>query len=285
MWGDRRFAGLTERGKLLWCYLLTGPDVTSLPGLLVVGRAHLAEAMGWDLRTLERVWAELSVSNEDGIPMAEADWSSRVVWLPMAWKHNTPANPSVVAGWKDAWRVIPECDLKERAAVVLASKVKPLGRLYALALDRVFGTVQDTVPDTVSDTVSETVADTSSTPSLVRVRAAPAPAPALSLGGSRGGAVTLDEPMPTSCAARVETVSMTTGWKPSDIQAEWLKFLGAVATKFPRSELESRWQKWLADAKGYAAKETRREKANGTYGRHPVPRQQTPADAPWLPKD
>ena len=43
-WGDERFRALSEAGKHLWLYLLTGNEVTSLPGILVVGRAVVVAA-------------------------------------------------------------------------------------------------------------------------------------------------------------------------------------------------------------------------------------------------
>ena len=47
MWADAKFLSLGDRAKLLWVYLLTGTSTTSLPGVIVAGRAQIAEHLGW----------------------------------------------------------------------------------------------------------------------------------------------------------------------------------------------------------------------------------------------
>lgn len=117
IWGDARFRSLSDDAQRLWFYLLTGHEVTNLPGVLVLGRAALAEALRWDVdRTLD-AFAELeaAIDPEDGLPLAKADWGARVIYLPNGPRHNPPANPNVVAGWRDPWRAVPECNLKREA--------------------------------------------------------------------------------------------------------------------------------------------------------------------------
>jgi hypothetical protein len=120
-WGDEKFDALSESAKLLWFYLLTGPETTSLPGLIVIGRAALAEAMKWDVRKLDRAFGELKSSG-----MAVADWRARLVWLPKGVRHNAPQNPSVVQGWREHLKVLPGCPLKRQAISGLASEIEKL---------------------------------------------------------------------------------------------------------------------------------------------------------------
>ncbi len=117
MWGDAKFQSLGERAKLLWCYLLTGPEVTSLPGIIVAGRLHLAEALGWTPEAFEEAFREAFAKG-----MAKADWKARVIWLPNAWRYNRPESPNVVRSWRDHWDNTPECELKVEAYQAL----KPL---------------------------------------------------------------------------------------------------------------------------------------------------------------
>ena len=103
-------------------------------------------------------------------------------------------------------------------------------------------------------------------------------------GPPRPDVVTLDEPMPAGALARVETIAMNRGWRPADVDSEWLKYLGKTATRRPRSELEPGWQAWLVDAERYAKRDAQRDAARATPRAFP-PRQKTPVNAPWLPKD
>jgi len=135
-WGDERFRSLSEPAQRLWFYLLTGPEVTSLPGLIVVGRAGLAEALGWSPSKLDRCFAELErATNEEGVPMAKADWRARLVWLPKGYRHNVPHNTNVILGWKELWRAVPECALKHEALIVLREFVATLGESFVTAFE------------------------------------------------------------------------------------------------------------------------------------------------------
>lgn len=114
VYADDKFGELSPMqpsGQSLFLYLLTGPHCTSLPGVIVCGRAGLAEALGWSLEDFDRCFAELEQR-----AMVAADWKRRVIWLPNAIKHNRPENPNVVKSWAAHWREVPSCELKDRAA-------------------------------------------------------------------------------------------------------------------------------------------------------------------------
>jgi hypothetical protein len=140
VWADAKFARLSDEAKLLWFYLMTCPETTSLPGVIVAGPAGMAEALGWDLKGFGKGFGELF---REGL--AKASWQpprngsevafgkGRLVWLPNAWKYNRPENPNVVLGWGKHWDVVPECPLKDEIYQVLESFTKGLGKGFAEA--------------------------------------------------------------------------------------------------------------------------------------------------------
>lgn len=205
-WGDKRFASLSQDAKLLWLYLLTGPQVTSLPGVLVLGKATLSEALEWSTRRVNNALEELSRTNDSGVvPMIKTDWKSRLVWLPNAFRHNKPANPSVVRGWRDHWRCTPECDLKLEIEVELRARIASMVsegiNEYLMEFDELTGksparsrppSEPKQVPPSPAPSSTPSLSPSlppSSSPSLARTRTdtAPVTSPALS-GDERGSA-------------------------------------------------------------------------------------------------
>jgi hypothetical protein len=137
MWSDARFVALGDDAKLLWVRLLTGPEASALPGLIVSGRLALAEAMGWSPKKFDRAFADLSKqTDEHEHPMAVADWPRRVVWLPQAQRHRRrPKNPNEVLSWRDFWKIVPDCELKRQHAGKLRPFLSQLGDSFATAFD------------------------------------------------------------------------------------------------------------------------------------------------------
>jgi len=77
-----------------------------VPGILTIGEMGLAEALGWETKHLRRCFE--AVSNAG---LVVADWSSRIVFLPNACRHNPPASVNNVKGWADCLKELPETDL------------------------------------------------------------------------------------------------------------------------------------------------------------------------------
>ena len=119
MWGDAKFRALSQDAKFLWLYLLTGPDTTSLPGLVVGGVAHFSEAIGWKEDFFLAKFGEISDRG-----MAFSDWSARLIWIPNAIRYNSPQSPNVVRNWASHWSQIPECELKSIARSRLYEHMK-----------------------------------------------------------------------------------------------------------------------------------------------------------------
>lgn len=111
MYGDKKFKRLSPilpSGQSLWCYLLTGPHTTGLPGLFNLGRRAASEALGWSPKDFDRCWDEIN-----SLDMAKADWESRVVLIPNAIYYNRPDSPNVIRGWSSAYDAVPECKLRD----------------------------------------------------------------------------------------------------------------------------------------------------------------------------
>jgi hypothetical protein len=131
-WMDAKFRSLSADAKLLWFYLLTGPESTSLPGVIVAGRAQLAESLGWELERFGIRYRELSDRG-----MAKADFDARLVWLPNAIKYRAPANSKVILGWKAIWDNVPECQLKQLIYQHLETHVATRGDAFVHAWNRI----------------------------------------------------------------------------------------------------------------------------------------------------
>jgi hypothetical protein len=134
MYGDAKFAKLSPllpSGQSLWLYLLTGPHTGAIPGVFVIGRAAMAEALDWAIEAFDKAFAEVLAQG-----MVEFDAKSRLWFIPKAIQHNQPASPNVVRSWRAQWAVLPECALRERIAEALDDA---LGEPYAAAFAEVSG--------------------------------------------------------------------------------------------------------------------------------------------------
>lgn len=128
MWNDqafRRLSGPQPNAQTLWVRLLTGPEQTCIPGLFPAWEAGLAQSLGWPLERFRERFRELF---QEGL--IQADWEAGLVWIPNAIKHNQPANPNMIAHWRDTWVELPECALKAKAYQELKLFLEPLGKPY-----------------------------------------------------------------------------------------------------------------------------------------------------------
>ena len=128
MWADAKFLSLGDRAKLLWVYLLTGTSTTSLPGVIVAGRAQIAEHLGWSPEVFAEAFGEVFRKG-----MAKADWEARVVFLPRASRYASPESPNVIRGWRTLWDEVPECALKCEAYHALKAFAEALPEAFRKA--------------------------------------------------------------------------------------------------------------------------------------------------------
>jgi hypothetical protein len=125
MWGDAKFRSLSSappNAQTLWIYLLTGEHTNQIPGLSTAGASRLAEDLTWPIERFRRCWAEIADAG-----MAHADWDARVVWVPNAIRYNQPVSPNVVKSWAKTWRLVAQCELKERARRELHKAMRDRG--------------------------------------------------------------------------------------------------------------------------------------------------------------
>jgi hypothetical protein len=165
MWNDERFRRLSAPppcGQSLWQRLLTGPELSNIPGLFMAWEAGLAQSLGWPLgtpldpsakdrvtlperisdpsgkgdqilpgrlpTTFREAWSELEIEG-----MATADWTVGLVWIPKAIEHNQPESPNVVRGWRTTWNELPECAVKCQAYQELGAFLAKVGGSFASA--------------------------------------------------------------------------------------------------------------------------------------------------------
>ena len=137
MYGDEKFSRLTPlqpSGQALWIYLLTGPHTGPVPGLFVIGRAALAEILGWDEEAFSKAFAEVFAEG-----LVEFDAKSRLWFIPKAIRHNMPANPNVVRSWRGPLALMPECDLRERAMACISAALFSLSDAFGRAFEEACG--------------------------------------------------------------------------------------------------------------------------------------------------
>ena len=112
MWNDEKFRALSSpkpNGQSLWIYLLTGPhNIESLPGLFNLGKATLAEKIGWTEEATVKLMGDLKKKR-----MAAFDWNLQVIHLPNAIWYRPPANPNILKHWGKIFEMIPACGLKD----------------------------------------------------------------------------------------------------------------------------------------------------------------------------
>jgi hypothetical protein len=149
-WDDDVLIEADDFETRVWFGLLTGPQVTNLPGLMLCSSLSLAEAVR---RPPDRVLTTLRAFVDRG--RLELDEKFRVIRLPNAPKHNLPENPKVVLGWWKRWCELPESQLKYRhiqslrEAIDIAMKIGHGGD-FSDVWARTFGTVDVDCSETVS---------------------------------------------------------------------------------------------------------------------------------------
>lgn len=102
VWGDRKFAALSDDGQLLFFRLLTHPNMTGL-GAMRAGVGGLTEEAGWKIERFKRAFAELTA-----VGMVEYDAQAHLICFPNFARYNRPESPNVVRGWAKAFATLPE---------------------------------------------------------------------------------------------------------------------------------------------------------------------------------
>jgi hypothetical protein len=152
IWNDARFRTLSERGKLVFLFLLTHPNSTML-GAMRASVPGLAAELEMSTKAFQDAFGE---ALSRGI--AKHDLGASFIWLPNFLKYNRPESPNVVRSWPDAFDLIPECALKRDLFEQLKAFVEGLSdgfkEAFAEAFPKDYGE-SVTVTEAVTVTVTE----------------------------------------------------------------------------------------------------------------------------------
>ncbi len=107
IWNDAKFTDLSERGRLVFLFVLTHPHMTML-GAMRATIPGLATELKMDLKGFSEAFAEASSKG-----MVKHCEKAHFIWLPNFLKYNRPESPNVVKSWPEAFDLVPECDLKD----------------------------------------------------------------------------------------------------------------------------------------------------------------------------
>ena len=111
---EQRFRHLSKmppsaQGLLLW--LLGCPFSIRVPGVIVAGRAQIAERLGWPIEAFDACFKELTDKG-----YCEADWEAGVLYFAeeLHEEDNAPASPNTAKTWRGELDNAPQCGLIER---------------------------------------------------------------------------------------------------------------------------------------------------------------------------
>lgn len=130
---------LSDAGKLLAAYLVTGPHSNGL-GCYRLPDGYVMADFGWTVDKVTKAFEELS---RNGF----AYRFESVVFIPNFLRWNKIANPKVAAARQKEFEALPKGDAKSRVARALLE--------FGNHISDQFRTVLDTVSQTVSQTVSK----------------------------------------------------------------------------------------------------------------------------------
>jgi hypothetical protein len=110
IWNDPEFRELDDPTRILWLFLLTGPQTTNLPGLFVAGELEVADRANLTPEDVRKGFRELF-----RLGWARVCERSRLVWIPKRINHDPPANPNVVKSWRGPLEELPASPLLQEA--------------------------------------------------------------------------------------------------------------------------------------------------------------------------
>lgn len=264
LWSDekvRRLSALKPSGQALWLYLLTGPHTGPIPGVFVAGRAALSEALEWEIEDFDACLAELTAQG-----LVCFDRPSRLWFIPNAVKHNPPASPNVVRGWRNAWTLLPEGQMREEVGEALMLALEASSKPCAEALREVFGKASskpspDPSPNQEAgirkQETGSSIQEQEQQEATSRGRGkAPTAAAAASTRGSR---LPVDWVLPKAWGEWA--LAEFPAWTADKVRTEAAKFAdhwhakaGRDATK---ADWHAAWRKWTRNAEEFAPKAPR----------------------------
>jgi hypothetical protein len=108
IWNDQKFNSLSDKGKLVFFFLLTHPHMTPV-GAMRGTMAGFAEELGWETKAFREAFREPLLKG-----MVKHNQEAHFVSLPNFIKYNPPESPNVVTAWAKCMDDIPECLEKDQ---------------------------------------------------------------------------------------------------------------------------------------------------------------------------
>lgn len=146
MWDDDLIVDADDLTRTVWFLLLTGPQVTNLPGLMQATATSIADVLRREPSDIRRVLQWLAKSGR-----IELDERRRMIRVINAPRYNEPENTNVLKGWFNTWRRLPDSSLKYSHIASLRESVdttiahtEPEKRgAWTRVWDATFGTVSE----------------------------------------------------------------------------------------------------------------------------------------------
>lgn len=120
LWHDPRFRALSERGRLLFMYLLSCPH-RNLEGLFVLPVGYASADLGWEPETVAGTIAETV-----GQGLIAYDETVALVFIVDSLRYQAPANPNMVTAALNKLEALPDSPLLERFYADAQRYAKPL---------------------------------------------------------------------------------------------------------------------------------------------------------------
>ncbi len=146
VWNDRKVLALSDRGKVLWLYLLTSPFMLPIPGVIVAGEMAIAEQLGWQPKGVGEGFGEL-LAKGLGVTRFE-----RLIWLHKALSYQPICGPNHISAIAKCWDDVPHCAMKHAIWVALRNACKGWGKLFEKG-------VPEPLPEPLANPIAEPIQD------------------------------------------------------------------------------------------------------------------------------
>lgn len=129
LWADEKFGPMPIDSKLLWLYLITGPNQSLIPGLFRCGESTASHDIGIsDPSQFRAAWSTIESQG-----MAIANWARKLVWLPQALRYGWPRKAETLVEWGRAIDGLPECDERDQASASIQKMARMSGPAFVQA--------------------------------------------------------------------------------------------------------------------------------------------------------
>lgn len=132
IWNDAKFRSMSDKGQLLFLFVLTHPHMTAL-GAMRASLDGLAAEKGWTSKAFREAFAEAS-----GKGLLEVDETACFLAAPKFLKYNPPESPNVVKSWVHAVDLLPECNGKNHLIARVLRQTEGFGKGFREALPEAF---------------------------------------------------------------------------------------------------------------------------------------------------